>query len=137
MHRGASPSHWPRGREFGTLGPAGWLRRRKQPGPNERNAECRGSRSIPLAPPTSGPYVATFGTAQWPRSAPSGPTVRDMIKRLLTLTVLLTAAACAEGESYDVLISGGTVYDGSGSEPFVGDVAENEAFGADEIEPRR
>jgi N-acyl-D-amino-acid deacylase len=123
MHRGASPSHWPRGREFGTLGPAGWLRRRKQPGPNERNAECRGSRSIPLAPPTSGPYVATFGTAQWPRSAPSGPTVRDMIKRLLTLTVLLTAAACAEGESYDVLISGGTVYDGSGSEPFVGDVA--------------
>src|SRR5579871_1074139 len=32
-------------------------------------------------------------------------------------------AATSEGGGYDVLISGGTVYDGSGGAPFVGDVA--------------
>ncbi len=32
-------------------------------------------------------------------------------------------AAPAQGSGYDVLISGGTIYDGSGAAPFVGDVA--------------
>jgi N-acyl-D-amino-acid deacylase len=39
------------------------------------------------------------------------------------LAVLLCSAAPAPQPAYDVLIHGGTVYDGSGGQPFVGDVA--------------
>jgi len=47
-----------------------------------------------------------------------------MIRRMLSITTALAAAtACSDAAHYDVLISGGTVYDGSGSAPFVGDVA--------------
>ena len=47
-----------------------------------------------------------------------------MIRRMLSIaTVLAATAACSDAATYDVLISGGTVYDGSGSSPFVGDVA--------------
>jgi N-acyl-D-amino-acid deacylase len=47
-----------------------------------------------------------------------------MIRRMLSITIALAAAtACSDDAHYDVLISGGTVYDGSGSAPFVGDVA--------------
>jgi N-acyl-D-amino-acid deacylase len=43
---------------------------------------------------------------------------------MLSITTALAAAtACSDAAHYDVLISGGTVYDGSGSAPFVGDVA--------------
>jgi N-acyl-D-amino-acid deacylase len=43
---------------------------------------------------------------------------------MLSITIALAAAmACSDAAHYDVLISGGTVYDGSGSAPFVGDVA--------------
>ena len=34
-------------------------------------------------------------------------------------------AACAEPPSYDVILRGGTIYDGSGEKPFTGDVAIN------------
>ncbi len=44
-----------------------------------------------------------------------------MIKRLLSVVIAGTLVACSP--QYDVVIRGGTVYDGSGSEPFVGDVA--------------
>ncbi len=44
------------------------------------------------------------------------------IRPLLTL-ILVAVAACAETPTYDVVIRGGTVYDGSGSAPIVGDVA--------------
>ena len=37
--------------------------------------------------------------------------------------MLTATAACGPTTSYDTLISGGTVYDGSGSAPYVGDVA--------------
>lgn len=47
-----------------------------------------------------------------------------MIRRTLAVALLLVAtAACTDAASYDVLITGGTIYDGSGSAPFVGDVA--------------
>ena len=47
-----------------------------------------------------------------------------MIRRMLSLaTVLAAATACSDATNYDVLISGGTVYDGSGAAPFIGDVA--------------
>jgi N-acyl-D-aspartate/D-glutamate deacylase len=47
-----------------------------------------------------------------------------MFRRPIVLMFALTVvAACADGDSYDVLITGGTVYDGSGDAPFVGDVA--------------
>ena len=49
-----------------------------------------------------------------------------MTPRLLTgILVLVAFSACdapAPAERYDVLVSGGTIYDGSGGEPFVGDV---------------
>ena len=47
-----------------------------------------------------------------------------MIRRILCIaTALAAATACSDTATYDVLISGGTVYDGSGSSPFVADVA--------------
>ncbi len=47
-----------------------------------------------------------------------------MIRRMLSIaTVLAAATACSDAANYDVLISGGTVYDGSGAAPFIGDVA--------------
>ena len=47
-----------------------------------------------------------------------------MIKRMLCIATLLAATTtCSDPTAYDVLIRGGTVYDGSGSAPFVGDVA--------------
>ena len=46
-----------------------------------------------------------------------------MISRLLLTTGLLFFAACESGEHYDVLITGGTVYDGIGGIPVVTDVA--------------
>ena len=48
-----------------------------------------------------------------------------MIRRMLSIATLIAAAACADAANYDVLIGGGTVYDGSGVAPFVGDVAIN------------
>lgn len=48
-----------------------------------------------------------------------------MIRRMLSIATLIAAAACADAANYDALISGGTVYDGSGAAPFVGDVAIN------------
>jgi N-acyl-D-amino-acid deacylase len=43
--------------------------------------------------------------------------------RKRSLLVLLTLAACSETATYDVVIRNGTVYDGSGRAPIVGDVA--------------
>ena len=40
------------------------------------------------------------------------------------LSVLLTACA-PEPTSYDLILRGGTIYDGSGGDPFIGDVAIN------------
>lgn len=44
------------------------------------------------------------------------------LPRLSTLLLLLPLAACGGQPDYDVLIQGGTIYDGSGAAPFVGDV---------------
>ena len=47
-----------------------------------------------------------------------------MTRRMLCIVpVLVATAACSDAASYDVLVTGGTVYDGSGGAPFVGDVA--------------
>ena len=45
-----------------------------------------------------------------------------MIRSTLAYLIVLGAAS-AQAADYDVLISGGTVYDGSGGAPFIGDVA--------------
>ena len=42
------------------------------------------------------------------------------MRKLLLLTLLL--AGCHSGPTYDVVIRGGTIYDGSGNAPYVGDV---------------
>ena len=47
-----------------------------------------------------------------------------MIRRMLSIgTVLAATAACSDVATYDVLIGGGTIYDGSGAASFIGDVA--------------
>ena len=43
--------------------------------------------------------------------------------RLLAVALLGLATACSSTPEYDVVIRGGTIYDGSGGEPYVGDVA--------------
>ena len=45
--------------------------------------------------------------------------------RALTLVIFVccSLAACTSPTSYDVILRGGTIYDGSGDRPFVGDVA--------------
>jgi N-acyl-D-amino-acid deacylase len=51
-----------------------------------------------------------------------GAAVRSLFA-VAAFTALPVSAATADDARYDVLISGGTVYDGSGGAPFVGDVA--------------
>lgn len=50
------------------------------------------------------------------------------MNRLLALATVLALTACASPPTpeYDVIIRGGTIYDGSGGAPFVGDVGVND-----------
>ncbi len=50
------------------------------------------------------------------------------IYRLTTVAVVALAllSACTQPDSYDLLLRGGTIYDGSGREPYVGDIAIND-----------
>lgn len=50
------------------------------------------------------------------------------MKHLLAVATVLALTACASppAPEYDVIIRGGTIYDGSGGTPFVGDVGVNE-----------
>ena len=43
--------------------------------------------------------------------------------RSTMLVTLLALCACSHQDSHDVILRGGTVYDGSGGEPYVADVA--------------
>jgi N-acyl-D-amino-acid deacylase len=48
------------------------------------------------------------------------------MKKVLSLYMLiLLLAACSQNERYDLIIRNGTIYDGSGGSPFVGDIAVN------------
>lgn len=42
---------------------------------------------------------------------------------ILVLISCCILAACTQPVSYDVILRGGTIYDGSGEKPFTGDVA--------------
>jgi N-acyl-D-amino-acid deacylase len=46
-----------------------------------------------------------------------------MLRSRVLIVGALALSACAQGEEHDVLIRGGTVYDGSGGAAYVGDVA--------------
>ncbi|NIA27684.1 MAG: D-aminoacylase, partial [Desulfobulbaceae bacterium] len=53
-----------------------------------------------------------------------------MINRIGQMAIGAIAAsfylsACTQPTSYDVILRGGTIYDGSGETPYVGDVALN------------
>src|SRR5262249_43209293 len=58
------------------------------------------------------------------RLSPQGKIMR--LKSRLAVALLLSSAlagsACGQGQQADVLITGGTIYDGSTSKPFTGDV---------------
>ncbi|WP_067733877.1 N-acyl-D-amino-acid deacylase family protein [Novosphingobium naphthalenivorans] len=59
-------------------------------------------------------------------SSPTAPRKSHVLFRLLAASSLLAAGACATTsgqQHYDVVIHGGTIYDGSDAKPFVGDVA--------------
>lgn len=53
----------------------------------------------------------------------------NLIKHVVLLALLFVSccilAACTQPASYDVILRGGTIYDGSGEKPFTGDVALN------------
>ena len=48
---------------------------------------------------------------------------RHQIGCLAALLAVGFIAACSKPEPYDLILRGGTIYDGSGGEPYVGDVA--------------
>jgi N-acyl-D-amino-acid deacylase len=45
-----------------------------------------------------------------------------MLRRFLSIALLVAAASCGSSEHYDLIITGGTVYDGAGGTPVVTDV---------------
>jgi len=45
-----------------------------------------------------------------------------MLRRFLSIVLLVAAASCGSSEHYDLIITGGTVYDGAGGTPVVTDV---------------
>ena len=51
------------------------------------------------------------------------PTSRFRFRALCALAAWLVVPACSTPPAYDVVIRGGTVYDGSGGAPITGDVA--------------
>lgn len=51
------------------------------------------------------------------------PFLQSSLSGLCLLASFLAHGRAAEGALYDVVISGGTIYDGSGGSPYVGDVA--------------
>ena len=42
---------------------------------------------------------------------------------LATLLLILAASACSSPVEYDIVLRGGTIYDGSGKPPIIGDIA--------------
>lgn len=55
---------------------------------------------------------------------PASPVIRRTLRWLLAATALVAVPAAAEPPAADVLIKGGTIYDGTeGAKPYVGDVA--------------
>ena len=49
---------------------------------------------------------------------------RHAVALVLSVGLAITAA-CSRGQEFDLILRGGTIYDGSGGEPFTGDVAIN------------
>ena len=52
-------------------------------------------------------------------------TSRLSLLAVTTLVILAFLSACTKPTSYDLILRGGTIYDGSGDKPFVGDLALN------------
>ena len=50
-------------------------------------------------------------------------TRNDTGRWTILLAFFFLLSACAPPQSYDVILRGGTIYDGSGEKPYVGDVA--------------
>src|SRR5213075_3115002 len=57
------------------------------------------------------------------RSVTQAPSLCAMNKLVLGVVPLLASCASLSSPEYDVVLRGGTIYDGSGGEPYVGDVA--------------
>ena len=52
-------------------------------------------------------------------------TSRLSLLAVTTLVILGSLSACTKPTSYDLILRGGTIYDGSGDKPYVGDLALN------------
>src|SRR3546814_16060773 len=67
------------------------------------------------------PYTTIFRSRPASRGPKRGPA--RMVRRAIVLLAAALLAGCAPQPAYDLLIRGGTIYDGSGAPPLVGDVA--------------
>jgi N-acyl-D-amino-acid deacylase len=69
--------------------------------------------------------IATEHLEEWPVFNPQCPFVRSLVSYFALSLVCVIVASCSPATQYDVVIRNGTIYDGSGSAGFVGDVAIN------------